>query len=214
MFDMGLWEVDGLPWELRRWQLFLWREGEEEFKYHTLGLFSHGYIISHLIHILGIDKASVVRYSVMVKNYPLSIIAGPVCHWCVMLSREKWCQRENQMAYPPWEPLLHGYGQRLRWVLDHPALVSWEVHGHQGVLGDTSLEIFIMFEVVYIITSIQCSSVWNVENKCTDGEWKVIGEAHSCFLCVVLCCHLVSEKCDLSIISRWFRAECAQVTGD
>ncbi|KPP59108.1 hypothetical protein Z043_123004, partial [Scleropages formosus] len=43
-------------------------------------------------------------------------------------------------AYPPGQSLLHRHGERLRRILNHPALLTREVHGHEGVLRDAPLE--------------------------------------------------------------------------
>lgn len=46
----------------------------------------------------------------------------------------------GRRPHPPRQTFLHSHGKCLGWVLNHAALLAREVHGHQWVLGDASLQ--------------------------------------------------------------------------
>lgn len=54
MLDTELWDVDGLPWPLRRWQLFLYKRNESNWSKILTEIHCNNFLSTHFQKTMGI----------------------------------------------------------------------------------------------------------------------------------------------------------------
>lgn len=171
--------------------------------------FSHIPVVSHSENL-----CCKIKYYHSLTNLqftPFSCLQYWEMSYCCFSGRESFMS--DSVTYPPWQAFLYSHGQRLRRVLNHPALLAREVHGHQWILWDASLKFHTCIEMLFLDrlwvyvclndTSVCCFIFsWHKKNYSTKICIVQNTQRFFGFLCilwtdfgclVVLYCHLVSE---------------------